>query len=59
EAEAALSDTDSIQCIIGHGHTPFGDAQNPAIDVFADGIDTLNFLLHLPAGGATEDLRRP
>lgn len=33
-----------LQCIVGHAHTPFGQAQFPAIDDFADGADTMAFL---------------
>ena len=49
EAEATLQKEASIQCVVGQQHTPFGAAQNPAIDVFADGIDTLKFLVDLQA----------
>lgn len=59
EAQAALENKESIQCIVGRGHTDFGAAQNPAIDVFADGVDTLEFLLNLSAPVHQDDLRRP
>ncbi|NOT52274.1 MAG: acyl-CoA reductase [Chitinophagaceae bacterium] len=36
-----------IQCIVGHGYLPFGRSQNPAINEYADGIDTLQFLSDL------------
>lgn len=36
---------DKIQCIIGRGDTRFGNAQNPALWDYADGLDTLDFLL--------------
>lgn len=36
-----------IQCIVGHGHTPFGMAQTPGITDFADGIDTMDFLMRI------------
>ena len=35
---------DKIQCIVGHGHIPFGKAQSPHLWDYADGIDTLQFL---------------
>ncbi len=35
---------EKIQCIIGHGHIPFGQAQSPEPWDYADGIDTLQFL---------------
>ncbi|RYY38922.1 MAG: acyl-CoA reductase [Chitinophagaceae bacterium] len=47
DAESALANNDEIQCIVGEGHTPFGEAQCPAVDTFADGVDTLRFLLSL------------
>ncbi len=36
-----------IQCIIGHGHVPFGTAQCPGPLDYADGVDTMKFLLEL------------
>ncbi len=36
-----------IQCIIGHDHTEFGGAQSPDLFTYADGIDTMQFLLTL------------
>jgi len=36
-----------VQAIIGNKLTPFGSAQNPSIDDFADGIDTMLFLTAL------------
>ena len=38
---------ESIQCVVGKGYIPFGSAQSPAIDDFADGIDTMKFLIEL------------
>lgn len=38
---------DQIQTIVGKGHTPFGRAQSPSINDYADGIDTIDFLLNL------------
>jgi hypothetical protein len=35
---------DKIQCIVGHGHVPFGRAQSPHLWDYADGIDTIDFL---------------
>ena len=45
--ENELSGNNDLQCIVGHGHIPFGEAQYPAIDDFADGVNTLKFLLSL------------
>lgn len=36
---------DGIQCIAGRNNTPFGKAQRPELWDYADGIDTLEFLL--------------
>lgn len=33
-----------VQCVIGKGFIPFGQAQHPRIDDFADGVDTMAFL---------------
>jgi hypothetical protein len=38
---------ESLQCIIGHHALPFGKAQTPGLADFADGVDTLRFLLDL------------
>jgi len=39
--------SNEIQCVVGHHYTPFGKAQCPAIDEYADGVDTLRFLTAL------------
>ncbi|MBL7745007.1 MAG: acyl-CoA reductase [Chitinophagaceae bacterium] len=44
---ADLKQNDSIQCITGKGFLPFGEAQYPCIDEYADGVDTLKFLIGL------------
>lgn len=41
------SNKDQIQCIVGSQFIDFGDAQCPAIDDFADSVDTMSFLLDL------------
>jgi len=38
---------EDIQCIVGEGYLPFGDAQRPSLNDYADDIDTMNFLLQL------------
>ena len=40
----ALKNNTDIQAIIGNGFIPFGDAQKPALNDYADGVDTLAFL---------------
>ena len=42
-----LESSDDLQCIVGHNHTPFGQAQTPSLTDYADGINTLNFLINL------------
>lgn len=36
-----------LQCVCGQGYTPFGYSQQPVISDFADGVNTLEFLVHL------------
>lgn len=38
---------ENIQCIVGEKNIPFGEAQQPDLFSYADGIDTLQFLLSL------------
>jgi hypothetical protein len=47
EISVALQNNQDIQCVIGEGFIPFGKAQNPALTDFADGVDTMGFLLAL------------
>jgi hypothetical protein len=42
-----LPQSAELQCIVGQGHIPFGQAQFPAIDDFADGADTMQFFTGL------------
>ncbi len=42
-----LSGNDDLQCLVGHGHLPFGQAQQPGLEDYADGVDTMSFLTHL------------
>ena len=34
-----------IQCVVGQGHLRFGTAQFPQLNDYADGVDTISFLL--------------
>ena len=43
----SLRSTDDLQCTVGHDHIPFGQAQLPSLSDYADGIDTINFLIKL------------
>ena len=47
ETISALQNNSDVQCIVGHQHTPFGNAQKPCFTDFADGTDTLQFLMNL------------
>ncbi len=37
----------SLQCTVGENHLPFGSAQSPGICDYADGLDTMEFLMKL------------
>ncbi len=45
--EELIAHAEEIQCVVGHGKVPFGKAQLPAIDDYADGVDTMEFLIKL------------
>ncbi|MGC4036542.1 MAG: acyl-CoA reductase [Chitinophagaceae bacterium] len=49
QVEKKLDGNNDVQCIVGHSYIPFGHSQSPTIDDFADGINTLKFLLELNA----------
>lgn len=38
---------DNIQCVVGNSALPFGSSQQPGLNDYADGIDTISFLLNL------------
>jgi hypothetical protein len=42
-----LHSTNDVQAIVGHGFVPFGKAQQPSLGDYADGVDTMQFLLGL------------
>ncbi len=44
---AGLKGNDDIQCITGKNVIPFGEAQKPRLTDYADGVDTMQFLLSL------------
>ena len=44
---ASLKNNSAIQCIAGNNFVAFGKTQYPAIDDYADGMDTLKFLARL------------
>ena len=43
--QISKQNSDRIQCITGRNYVPFGKAQMPALWDYADGIDTIEFLL--------------
>jgi len=42
---------EKIQCIVGKQYIPFGNAQSPRLWDYADGIDTIEFLLKKKSSG--------
>ena len=42
-----LAANNEIQCIVGHNHIPFGEAQQPGLNDYADAVDTMQFLMQL------------
>ncbi|MDP1817303.1 MAG: acyl-CoA reductase, partial [Leadbetterella sp.] len=42
-----LKQNEQIQCIVGEGYIPLGKAQCPSLTDYADGVDTLAFLMEL------------
>lgn len=47
QVEKSLKGNPDIQCVAGEGQLPFGQAQRPRLDEYADKADTLQFLLDL------------
>jgi len=47
QVENQLSSDQDIQCVVGHGQIPFGQAQFPTLTDYADGVDTMAFLKSL------------
>ncbi len=42
-----LQNNPDIQCVVGKGSIPFGQAQSPSLIDYADGVDTMAFLVGL------------
>ncbi len=40
-------ENEAVQCIVGNSFIPFGEAQSPGLFDYADGVDTMAFLLSL------------
>lgn len=47
DAEAKLKENNDVQCIISKNFIAFGEAQNPGLFSYADGVDTMQFLLSI------------
>ncbi len=47
QLDAVLDHSKELQCLVGKSFTPFGQSQNPSLSDYADGIDTMQFLLKL------------
>ncbi|MEX0813602.1 MAG: acyl-CoA reductase [Chitinophagales bacterium] len=48
EAEQILkAEQNKIQCVVGENHLGFGTAQSPGLMDYADGVDTMKFLLDM------------
>lgn len=47
ETETEIKKSEDLQCLVGHGSVPFGQAQMPSLSDFADGVDTIRFLASL------------
>jgi hypothetical protein len=47
EVFEALKSNADVQCIVGKNHIAFGQAQQPSLTDYADGIDVMKFLLEL------------
>jgi hypothetical protein len=43
----AIKAMEYLQCAVGHGYIPFGQAQVPSLNDYADGVDTMKFLTEL------------
>jgi hypothetical protein len=47
ETRLLAMEKENIQCVIGRNHIPFGSSQKPGLMDYADGEDTMQFLLSL------------
>ncbi|MET0244966.1 MAG: acyl-CoA reductase [Flavitalea sp.] len=43
--KASLATSDEVQCVVASDQVAFGETQKPTLTDFADGVDTLQFLL--------------
>jgi hypothetical protein len=47
ELKEKLESDENIQCLVGENNIPFGKTQQPSLFNYADGLDTMQFLLTL------------
>ena len=47
DVHQSLTGNQDVQCVAGEGFFPFGQAQQPSLTDYADGVDTLKFLMKL------------
>lgn len=47
-----LEEKEKVQCIVGEGFIPFGNAQCPSLTDYADGVDTMAFMSQLTVSRA-------
>jgi len=47
DVDESLRSLEYLQCAVGHGYIPFGQAQLPSLTDYADGVDTMKFLTSL------------
>lgn len=47
ELQQKLKNYSDVQCIVGHESVPFGMAQSPELMDYADGVDSMQFLISL------------
>ncbi|HEX2921612.1 MAG TPA: acyl-CoA reductase [Bacteroidales bacterium] len=45
DVRKVISSDNNVQCVVGKNHVPFGQSQLPDLWDYADGVDTLDFLL--------------
>ena len=54
EVVEKLQTSEEVQAIVGHYGIPFGQAQTPALTDYADGVDTMKWLVEEVAASREE-----
>ena len=47
DVKSLVENNNDIQCVVGENYIPFGTAQMPSLNDYADGVDTMKFLCDL------------